>query len=298
MLSTKLDFHIPTIEDAEKAVPMLRNSGYWGCDYAFVNVLMWRGFNNTHIAYTDEHLFLRVGKERYTYMFPVSQNRKEAIEMLEQLAAEAGHPLRLYGCDQHCVKALEERYPGRFTFTLSPGDFDYIYNTEDLALLPGKKYHSKRNHISSFSKQYEWQYEPLGPEAIPEVLEVADQWFQQTDPTSRTLQIENRAIHEILGYMDRLEIQGGLIRVDGKVVAFTFGSPLSDQMFDIHVEKALPEYSKAYSVINREFAANALLGKYAYINRENDLGLEGLRRAKNSYHPVVVLQKYLAVEKQ
>ena len=106
------------------------------------------------------------------------------------------------------------------------------------------------------------------------------------------VEVENASMKLLLPKMKKLGIKGGLIRVDGKVVAFTFGSPINDRVFDVQVEKALPEFRTAYSLINREFIANEL-SSFEYVNREDDLGLQGLRQAKLSYQPEILLKKYV-----
>ena len=106
------------------------------------------------------------------------------------------------------------------------------------------------------------------------------------------VEVENASMKLLLPKMKKLGIKGGLIRVDGKVVAFTFGSPINDRVFDVQVEKALPEFRTAYSLINREFIANEL-SSFEYVNREDDLGLQGLRQAKLSYQPEILLKKFV-----
>ena len=170
--------------------------------------------------------------------------------------------------------------------------FDYIYLQSDLATLSGKKYHSKRNHISAFSKKYEWHYEAVNESNIDAVRECARLWYKENaDRMSKTMLCEQNGIELMLSNMQSLNIKGGAVFVEGKAVAFCLGSPINSKCFDTHIEKALSEYSEAYTVINREFAKNELDG-YMYINREDDLGLEGLRRAKLSYKPAILLKKF------
>ena len=130
---------------------------------------------------------------------------------------------------------------------------------------------------------------------LPEVFEMADKWTEEmkkiTDDT-KSIEVENKALKEYLPFMKELNLRGGCIRVDGKIIAFTFGSPINNKVFDIHVEKALPEFRTAYTLINREFILNELLD-FEYVNREDDMGLEGLRKAKLSYHPDILLKKYV-----
>ncbi|MCL2884173.1 MAG: phosphatidylglycerol lysyltransferase domain-containing protein, partial [Oscillospiraceae bacterium] len=186
---------------------------------------------------------------------------------------------------------------GNFEVTPLPDAFDYVYEREALSTLAGKVFHGKRGHIAAFSAKYAWEYERIDDANTPEVLQAAAQWCSEHGCCQDdSLTAENCAIVEAMMNRDALNIKGGLLRVDGKVIAFTFASPITDEVADIHVEKALSDYADAYAVINREFAAREL-SAYRYINRENDLGVEGLRKAKRSYHPAFMVEKYLCVEK-
>ena len=152
------------------------------------------------------------------------------------------------------------------------------------------------NHISAFSKKYDWHYESISESNIAAVKESARLWYgENTDKMNETMLCEQKGIELMLDNMQRLSIRGGAIFVDGKVVAFCLGSPINPTCFDTHIEKALSEYSGAYAVINREFAKNEL-SYYKYINREDDLGLEGLRKAKLSYKPSILLKKFECVK--
>lgn len=293
-----LDFQEPTLSDGAWMAPILRRSGNKACEYSFTTIYMWRKYYENQVARLGDHLFLKAGKGTdSTYMMPVGGDLREGVSILLGHCREEGVPLRLFGAEDEDVRRLEDWFPGRFAFSLSEGDFDYIYNQTDLAALAGKKYHGKRNHIAGFSKTYAWSYEAIDDGNAPEAAAMATEWCQgKGNCADKGLKSENCAIHEALRHREALSLRGGLIRVDGKVVAFTLGSPINDEVFDIHVEKALPEYRGAYTVINKEFAAREL-GGYPLINRENDLGLEGLRKAKQSYYPALLLKKYVAEEK-
>lgn len=295
-VSQQLDFREPTPADAEWMTPLLSAEEHMGCEYAFATIFMWRKYYHTYVARADEFLFVKSQEEKHSYLPPIGGRLEEGMALLSAYVHEKGHPLKLFGADSETVQRLETLYPGRFTFTPAPNDFDYLYRSEDLAELAGKKYHGKRNHISAFSARYDWQYEPITAENIPEVEEMAREWCRlKGNCQDKGLRSENCAIREALSVRQQLNLTGGLIRVDGRVVAFTFGSPINSTVFDVQVEKALPDYAGAYTVINREFVAHELRG-YTYINRENDLGIEGLRRAKKSYYPAILLEKFVCTE--
>lgn len=291
---TELEFRELRAEDRQWAAPLLEQAGNDACEYSFATLFMWRNHYQNQIAHQDGVLYVRSGE---AFLPPVGGDLREGIERLWARARNERIPFVLYGADAALAARMEEWFPHKFTVEASRPDFDYLYTSEDLAELPGKKYHSKRNHIAAFTREYPWTYEPLEESNIPDVIELSREWCRQKgNCEDRGLQSERCAIQEALGLRRELHIVGGLIRVNDRAVAFTFGSPINARTFDVQVEKALPDYGAAYTVINREFVARELRG-YRYINRENDLGLEGLRRAKNSYHPAVLLEKYICREK-
>ncbi|MDD3832467.1 MAG: phosphatidylglycerol lysyltransferase domain-containing protein [Oscillospiraceae bacterium] len=294
----ELIFKEPTIDDAIWAGPMLRNAGMKICEFSFNTIWMWRKYYGNEIARAGEVIFIRSGDVEPLYLLPVGGDMLENIKFLEKYQHDKGEQLMIFGADSNIREQIENWFPGNFDWEPSEADFDYIYNTEDLAFLKGKKYHSKRNHIAAFSNQYDWSYESINSDNSDEVFDMVTKWCHErgncSDPGLRS---ERKSIAEALKNMNKLSISGGLIRVDGSVVAMTLGSPISDEVFDVHVEKALSDYGGAYAVINSEFARREIMDKYPLINRENDLGVEGLRRAKKSYRPVQIVEKYLATEK-
>ena len=155
-----------------------------------------------------------------------------------------------------------------------------------------KKYHSKRNHINAFSNKFDWHYERIDSNNLEKVKICAQEWYNENlDRLDSYMECEKNGVETLLSNMQKLEVIGSAIFVDQKVVAFTLGSKISDEVFDIHIEKALKDYSEAYTVINQQFAKNEL-SDFKYINREDDLGLEGLRKAKLSLKPCILLEKY------
>jgi len=194
------------------------------------------------------------------------------------------------------VQALEAQYPGRFHIEKPRGDADYIYNSSDLANLPGKRFQKKRNHCSRFEREHpDWAFHEITPDAMEAVSAFNNRWCALYDNRDDAgIAEEHRAIELACSHYDELHLRGGYLTVNGgEVVAFSFGSPLGKDMFVTHVEKALYDYTGAYAMINREMARRFCSG-YAYINRENDVDEEGLRAAKLSYHPAMLEEKYTA----
>jgi hypothetical protein len=193
------------------------------------------------------------------------------------------------------IDILEKWRPGQLVITGDRDNYDYVYHSKDLIELKGRKYHSKKNHINSFLRNYSnYQYIPLTTEWVSRCIETQIEWCKKKgcddDPM---LKGERDAIIEVLTHWNELKLTGGLISIDGKVEAFSFGEQLNSDTAVIHVEKANPDIRGVYPVINQKFCENAW-NHLVYINREEDMGLEGLRKAKESYCPVKMVEKFNA----
>lgn len=278
-------------EDAVWAVPQLMAAGRNTCEYSFVTSYMWSGFYGVRVAETPTSpLFCSEHEVERSYLPPVGPDADALLIALREQEREAGRPLYLHSVDEETLQHLKTLFPARVHAEEHPEDYDYLYRTSDLATLPGKPYHSKKNHISAFTRAHAWTFESLSPANHDDVVRLSNAWCAERGGCDHSLNAEQCGIRRLLADAERLSVRGGLVRVDGEAVAFTLGSPINERVFDIHVEKALSAYSGAYAVINREFAAT--LTEYEFLNRENDMGIEGLRRAKLSYRPVEILKKY------
>lgn len=286
-----LNFRKVKIDDIDEWNKCLAESGEISCENAFVNILVWAELYHNEIAFKNSSVFLKSYEDGAdTFRLPLGGNIKEGLREIEEYTKNRPHAF--WTPDGAAFQSLPESFFEQYDRIESRNAFDYIYLQSDLAQLSGKKYHSKRNHISAFTKKHDWHYEPITSENMDAVKDCADAWYKENEQRlDRYMRCEKQGVQLMLDNMKRLRIKGGAIVTDGKVVAFTLGSPINKQVFDIHIEKALSEYAGAYTVINREFASREL-GEYKYINREDDLGLEGLRKAKLSYHPQILLKKF------
>ena len=279
-----LEFRALRPEDSLWLAPLLSASGRDCCEYSFTTAYMWSEHYGVRVARVGTVAVM--GSER-SYLTPVGDGWEE---VLRQMVAEAPRPLCLHSVDDALLLRFKALFPGRVHAEETRDEFDYLYRTEDLATLPGNAYHGKKNHIAGFSRQHEWVYEPLSADNVGDMVRLSKAWCEEKGGCSHSLSSEQCAIQRVLRDPVRFSLSGGLIRVEGKAVAFTLGSPINERVFDIHVEKALSAYAGAYAVINREFAKTKTA--YTYLNRENDMGIPGLRRAKESYHPAILLKKY------
>jgi hypothetical protein len=264
---------------------------------SFVGCYIWSHKYRHQLAEADGSLFVRCAAgERVLYFAPMGGDFRHGVELLLADAQTWAQPLRLRELTKAHADALEAAFPGRFHITESRDTADYLYRAADLRDLPGRPYHQKRNFVSRFQRENDcrWRYEPITEQSKPDVWAFQDQWCRKNDCASNeSLRDEASAIALLLYGLDKLGAKGGLLRVDGKVVAFTLGSLISPGVLDVHVEKADYEVPGAYQMIHRQF----LLSEWAdaeWVNREEDMGLEGLRRAKLSYHPAEILLKYNA----
>lgn len=295
-------FKAITIADREAITSFTMKSPYQNCDFSFANICSWRFLYNSEYAVVDGFLLIRFHLEddnRPVYMCPVGDGDiSYAVRLLEEDAMAQGHPLCILGVTAQGKEALEKAFPLGFRFIPQRDYFDYIYMREDLISLAGKKYQPKRNHINRFTKLYRYEYLPITPELVPECLTLECKWYKanRTDNDAEELSYERRSLTFALRHAHELGLTGGAICVEGQIVAFSFGAPINGNTFGVHVEKGDISYDGVYSVMNHEFASR-IPACYTYVNREEDLGIPGLRQAKESYRPVVLLEKNTAIKK-
>ena len=291
-----LDFKEITLEDKAWVNDILKGCHKMSCEYCFGNLFICQRAYRERIVRIQDYFVVEMyrdeGEGGYSYLYPAGRGDiRPVIEGVIAHCREKGIPFCLHGASQEETQELEELYPGRFVFSANRNYSDYIYTVQDLTDLAGKKYHGKRNHIARFKKT-DWSFEPITDRNFDECLEMNRKWCQINDcGRDESIKAERCAVRRSFAHFKELDFFGGVLRQEGKIVAYTIGERLNDDTVCVHMEKAFSEVEGAYPAINREFIAN-LCQSYTYVNREEDLGVEGLRKAKLSYRPVLLLDKY------
>ncbi len=302
MIETKLPCAIAyspiTAEDKARFEAYLFAEEGRGCEFSFANLYLWgdQRFSEMHGHLV---LFSKFGK-RTVYPYPLGTGSKK--EVLDAILADAharGIRCLITGISPAAKAEIELLYPDRFRFTSDTGTFDYVYAINDLADLPGKKYHAKRNHLARFAEAYpNARTEVLTEENLPAAAEMLAEWYAERtveDPHA-DFALERAAAERALCEREALALEGMILRDGEDVLAVTIGSRMSADTFDVHFEKARRGVQGAYAEINRAFA-RYIREKYPsvrYLNREEDMGIEGLRQAKRSYHPLWQIEKFRA----
>ncbi len=292
---SKLMFLQPQIEDYDRIKNMLSDSGELSCTLSFGTLMTWRDYCQYEIATYNGSLFIKMtDRGIQSFSLPIGGNFEEAMQALIEHTQEKNIDLRLWTFEGKAFEKFCALYKDDFVFEESRDLFEYIYSREKLAELSNKKYHAKRNHISAFAKMHNWEYHPLCEDSIADAKALLLQWYKENP--DKASDIEKNGAFMLLDNLDKFNIKGALITVDGITAAFTMGCPINNDVFDVIIEKALSQYVGAYSFINNIFVRNEL-SSYKYVNREDDMGLEGLRKAKLSYHPEILLKKYICIHK-
>ena len=290
-----IDFQPLNMDNKAAYERLLRCAGERGCEYSFVNLFFW---GRQKAAFLNDHLvFFSQFQRRSVYLFPVGfGDKKPVLDAVIEDARQRGIPCRFTGMRPGECELLESLYPGKFHFHPDRDSFDYVYAIEDLATLKGKKFQKKRNHLNRFWQNHpDALLEPITGENCHEAEELVARWYalrQENDPHA-DFQMEKAAISKAFAHREKLGLEGMLLRCCDQVVAITMGSRLNENTFDIHFEKALDVADGAYAAINNGFA-KYLQEKYPeiqFLNREDDMGLEGLRKAKLSYNPHHLVEK-------
>lgn len=293
-----IDFKSVTPADREVLTSYIFPGERRDSNLSFASICCWQFLNCSSFAVIEGQLVLRFcfPEDKTVYTLPAGEKAvQKVIPILARQAKQEDLPLYLYGIVPDMYKELEEIFPDVFEYRTERDHFDYLYLKKDLAALSGKDYQTKRNHANKFRKTYSFCYTPMTAEMVPDCLEMYDLWCNDRRcDEDESLEYERQALKYGLAHFNELNLTGGVLRVDGKIIAFTFGAPVNRDTFCVHAEKALAAYDGGYNVINQEFACH-LPECYIYLNREEDLGLEGLRKAKLSYRPVLLLEKGLAI---
>ena len=293
-----IDFRKLTGEDYDRFQEFLPLCHGRGCEYSFVNLSIW---GRQKAAFLDGFLvlFSQFGRNS-VYPFPLGKgDAKPILDAIIQDARMRGIPCRISSMTEADCRLLEALYPGQFRFHADRDHYDYVYPTQALADLTGKRYQSKRNFANRFHANYpDAQFLPLDSATEDMARQLVDRWCEEklaADPLADFL-MERTALDRAFRNREALGLEGLVLVNEGQCIAMTMGSRLSHDTFDIHFEKAISGYDGAYAAINRGFA-RYLQEKYPeviFLNREDDMGIEGLRKAKLSYHPDHLVEKYWA----
>ncbi len=293
-------FKRPELEDRELISSYFAKAPSRSCERTFANVYLWSRHYHVKYAVIEDALIFQDDEEDLAFAYPAGEPQcvKNALEFLSKYSQEHGYPLKLYNVTQENFAQLEEWYPGEFQVEYDRDAADYVYESEKLATLAGKKLHSKRNHINKFQTLYpNWSYETLSDENQEECFQMALKWRNQNgcddDPEKNAemcVTLNSLRLYKELGQT------GGVLRLDGKVAAFAIGEPICEDTFVVHIEKAFAHIDGAYPMINQQFVLHECMD-YKYVNREEDTGAEGLRRAKMSYRPVFMVEKGVVTRK-
>lgn len=293
-----ISFKEPELADREWMVECLSHALSLNCEYTFGNIYVWRTAYVTRVCHYKDFLLIRYGRGNDVgYSPPIGTgDYKDACLQIFEDAKACGVKPRFLGVTDIYRNLFELHFPGMFSYEYNEGYNDYIYDINKMASLSGKKYHGKRNHIAFFKKTYpDWKFETISKDNINECIELHTNWIEEkSEDDEADYSFEFEAVLSAFENYDALCFTGGLIRAEGKVIAYTMGERHSKACFVTHFEKAPAEIRGAFPTINQEFTKKCLMS-YEFVNREEDLGIPGLRKAKQSYHPEIFLEKCVAV---
>ena len=293
-----LEFHPLTVADREAVQAVTLHAGRRNCNYTFANLVGWQFWFHTEVCVLTDAVVLRFTFDgERAYMVCTAGNLSS--ELVEVMLEDSGGKLTILGLEDLQAKALSN-FNSQLSISVDPrrNQYDYIYRRADLAALHGGLLKAKRNHVNHFRMEYpDFEYCPLTPDLFDECCRLTTSWSEEK-AVSETIEAEHRIMETVFSQWEELGMIGGAIFIgkdergsvseERKLVAFTYGAPVTDDTFDVCVEKADRHVEGAFAIINQQFAEH-LPEQYIYLNREEDMGLPGLRKSKLSYHPDILL---------
>ena len=284
--SLQLSFHPVTLSDREEMQAVTLHAGRRNSNYTFANLIGWNFKFQTEVCVLRDAVILRFSYEGTRPYMVCTADDDLPEGLVRALLADSGGQLTIYGLEDAQLSFLASR----FSIAVEPlrDLYDYIYRREDLALLQGGHLQAKRNHINHFRTAHpDFEYRPLTPDLFGECRRLTGIW-QEEKGASETIADERQVLETFFSNWEALGMEGGSIFAGGRMLAFCFGAAVTHDTFDVCVEKADRNVEGAFAIINQQFASH-LPEQYIYVNREEDMGLPGLRKAKLSYHPAILL---------
>ncbi len=291
---------------------------FQGYDYkasglCFTSMYMWRDSNQFNWQVIGDYLcfagisHLEIEKAE-AFMFPPLTNNgryepqklRETIFEARKIFKEKGQKFSIRLLPEHMKDIFEEAFPGELEYIEDRPNYDYIYLAEDLRTLSGRKYSAKRNHLNYFREHYQYEYVPLTSAMSEKAMQFIREFNERKhlpEHEMKLLRLEEEAMRDVFENIEKIGYVAGAILIDGKIEALSVGGYIGKNMLDVHVEKANIEYRGAYQAINNEFCIHAAKN-LTFVNREEDMDIPGLRKAKLSYKPTQILVKYIAVFKE
>ncbi|MDO5548074.1 MAG: phosphatidylglycerol lysyltransferase domain-containing protein [Eubacteriales bacterium] len=300
-----LNFRPITLQDKEEVQKYFNPEGIQICEYCFTDLFIWKDHYDTEICFQDDFLFVRMKTfpdKVPMYLMPIGfGDLEKACHTVMADADERGEECLICSIPEEKIPEMNRILSDDYEIKLLDGCWDYIYKTEKIQTFSGKKLQSKRNFINRFCKQYDghWSYEDITDENTDDAYQLHLKWCEEDASACAKGMMysgETCAVRIALDNREALGLHGGLLRLDDEPIAFTLGSPANRDTYIIQIEKADSQIPGAYPMIAQQFAQHNCTD-YAYINREEDLGKEGLRKSKKSYRPVKMAGKYTAVRK-
>ena len=294
----KIEWKKITLEDKMLLEPYYQYEQSSSCEVSFVNNLLWAPFYEVEYAIVEEMAVFLSKRNGYSVSMPmaksemVAANLEKVMLQLEDYFNQMGQTFHMHLVTKEKFELLESIFPGKYEIEFDRDVADYVYEVEKMISLAGKKLHGKRNHINKFKENNpNWSYESLTEENLEECLQMAEEWkCINLCGEKGEKHVEFCVTRRALTQFKELGLKGGVLRDGKRIVAFTLGEELNRDMFVVHIEKAFADVQGAYPMINQQFLIHEA-SKYRYVNREDDTGAEGLRKAKLSYYPAFLQEK-------
>ncbi len=301
-----------SIEHREKLEKFLDTYPHRTSGLTFSSLYMWRDINKFSWEIIDDFLCISgcsnfEGFEEEPFIFPLLPQEghchpgklRAALANVIMRFREEGCPFVMRLIPEHMVDSYKGAFPGKMIFIQDRPNYDYVYKVEELNSLSGRRFHRKKNLVHAFNREYAGRYEikPMSADMAEEaiiLLRYIDGKKAVDGFEKDMLDMEEKVLSDILPKFDQLGMEGIALYIDGKLQAYAFGGRLGNDTIVEHIEKGNIDFKGIYQKINNEFC-KSILGKYTYVNREEDMGLEGLRHAKTSYRPCTMIEKYIAM---
>ena len=298
----QFQFKKTELEDREIITSYFGKAPSRSCERTFANVYLWsRHYPVTWAIIEDALVFKSQDETHLSWAYPAGEADavKRALSVMKAYSEEQGYEFSMYSVTPEMFAQLETFFPGKFQIEYDRDEADYVYEREKLETLSGKKLHGKRNHITKFKSVHEdWDYETLTEDNVEECFQMALKWRNLNGcEDDEEKNAEMCVSLNSLRLFRELNLVGGVLRVEGEIVAFTMGEKLCEDTFVVHIEKAYADVDGAYPMINQQFVQHECMD-YQYVNREEDTGADGLRQAKMSYRPAFLEEKgYVTLKK-